>query len=234
MKWSKLGKIFNAGNLNSYLLSHASNPLPVHLYGDVFRIFYSGRNIDNKSSVSYVDIDILTQENFNYPSQPIFIFGEDDSFYSHGISIGNCYSQKNEKFILFMGWQIRDLKHWIGEIGRLEIVHSKELYLNPSHPYMKLDKEDPISLSYPYVLSHDGFYKMWYGSTLNWSSENGEMIHVIKYATSKDGERWNKHGLAIPFEIGVAQAFSKPSIKARGICFTMETIMVKQALDLLN
>ena len=53
---------------------------------------------------------------------------------------------------------------------------------------------------------------MWYGSTENWSSDNGEMVHVIKYATSEDGINWKKHGLAIPFEIGVAQAFSRPTV----------------------
>lgn len=53
---------------------------------------------------------------------------------------------------------------------------------------------------------------MWYGSTISWSSENGEMVHVIKYATSKDGEVWEKHGLAIPFQIGKAQAFSRPTV----------------------
>ena len=34
------------------------------------------------------------------------------------------------------------------------------------------------------------------------------MIHVIKYETSKDGEYWDKHGLAIPYELGVAEVFS--------------------------
>ncbi len=53
---------------------------------------------------------------------------------------------------------------------------------------------------------------MWYGSTLSWSSENGEMVHVIKYATSNDAVRWQKHGVAIPFSLGVAQAFSRPTV----------------------
>ena len=38
------------------------------------------------------------------------------------------------------------------------------------------------------------------------------MIHVLKYATSLDGETWIKHGVAVPYELGVAQAFSKPSV----------------------
>jgi len=69
-----------------------------------------------------------------------------------------------------------------------------------------------VSLSYSWVIQDNNVYKMWYGSTIDWKSKNGEMIHVIKYATSKDGEKWQKHGLAIPYELGVAQAFSRPTV----------------------
>ena len=59
MKWEKIGQIFTIKNNNEYLVSHASNPLPIPLQGNIFRIFYSGRNKDNKSSVGFVDIDII-------------------------------------------------------------------------------------------------------------------------------------------------------------------------------
>jgi len=42
------------------------------------------------------------------------------------------------------------------------------------------------------------------------------MLHVINGATSIDGDRWKRTGLALPFEIGRAQAFSRPSVLARG------------------
>ncbi len=38
------------------------------------------------------------------------------------------------------------------------------------------------------------------------------MVHVINYATSEDGNCCEPQGLAIPYEIGVAQAFSKPCV----------------------
>jgi hypothetical protein len=213
MKWKKLGQIFEVNNENYFLSSHASNPLPVYLKNDLFRIFLSARDINNKSSVSYVDIDIITHEVINVCNEPLIKYGDDDSFYSHGISIGNVYKGKNnEDFILFMGWNIEKGKHWRGDVGRLSLIDGKELKATSGLPFMGTDVEDPVSLSYPYVLFHEGIYKMWYGSTINWSSENGEMIHVIKYATSIDGESWAKHGIAIPYEIGVAQAFSRPSV----------------------
>ena len=211
--WIKKGQVYKVESKNSYLVSHASNPLAVNIVDSIFRIFFSGRDINNKSSISYVDIDILTEENIYVSAKPLITYGDDGSFYSHGISIGNRYKGKNnEDFILFMGWNIEEGKHWRGDIGRLNLLGSKQLKLTSKLPFLQSDNEDPVSLSYPYVIFHQGIYKMWYGSTISWSSENGEMIHVIKYATSKDGEIWDKHGIAIPYELGVAQAFSRPSV----------------------
>ena len=111
-----------------------------------------------------------------------------------------------------MGWQFPKDDHWKGEVGRILVTKNQKMELLPKTTFMAIDKEDKISLSYPFVIFHDGIYKMWYGSTIDWTSENGEMIHVIKYATSIDGENWIKWGVAIPFEIGIAQAFSRPSV----------------------
>ncbi len=58
---------------------------------------------------------------------------------------------------------------------------------------------------------------MWYGSTVSWAADNGEMIHVINHATSDDGDNWLKNGLSVPYEIGRAQAFSHPSVLRKSI-----------------
>lgn len=212
MKWIKQGLLYRLKPFGELLVSHAANPLPIHLHNDVFRIFFSGRDTINRSSVFYVDANIKTLE-VKSPAKLALQFGDKDSFYSHGISIGNMFkNSKEEDCILFMGWQLREGEHWKGDIGQIIISKQETLEVDPAVPFMKTDKEDPISLSYPFVLCEDKTYKMWYGSTLDWTSENGEMIHVIKYATSEDGISWKKHGVAIPWEIGVAQAFSKPSV----------------------
>jgi len=212
MKWKKLGKIFEFKSINNSLLTHASNPLAVYLKDDIFRVFFSARNKDNKSSVGFVDLDILTKEIKYTSNKTTFKYGREDSFYSHGVSIGNLYQMQNENYILFMGWQINSNEHWRGDIGRLLLEGGAKLSLRPDNVFIGCDVEDKISLSYPWVMFDEGIYKMWYGSTIDWSSSNTEMVHVIKYATSKNGETWDKHGLAIPFEIGVAQAFSKPTV----------------------
>ena len=213
MEWRKLGQIYHCKPIDEYLVSHASNPLAVHLQEDVYRIFFSGRDNDNKSSVGYVDINILKKEIINTCKEVVFSYGTEDSFYSHGISIGNMYNVKDTNYIQFMAWQIRNNGHWRGDIGRFKVSDDlQKLELNPIVPYIECDDEDKISLSYSWVMYDEGIYKMWYGSTIDWSSENGEMIHVIKYATSQDGENWQRHGIAIQYELGVAQAFSRPTV----------------------
>ena len=210
--WKKLGQIFQVDNSNPYLCSHAANPLAIHLENNIFRIFYSGRNKENKSSVGYVDINILAQEIIDYPKEPILVYGDANSFYSHGISIGNAFDIKDKTYILFMGWQYPKNEHWRGDVGRIELTNKKYMNITPSSIFMGVDEEDKMSLSYPFVIYHQGVNKMWYGSTITWEAGNNEMIHVIKYATSKDSINWEKHGIAIPYEVGVAQAFSKPSV----------------------
>jgi len=209
MNWEKLGQIYQVNNKNPYLLTHASNPLASHLKDDIFRIYYNGRDINNKSSVSYVDINIITHDIINDPKSPILTYGSENSFYSHGISIGNIWKQDGKSYIGFMGWQIRKNTHWRGDIGKFEIKGS---WAGKPTLLLKSNKEDPISLSYPYIMYEENIYKMWYGSTINWNSENGEMIHVLKYATSSEGNTWNTKGISLPYKLGEAQAFSRPTL----------------------
>ena len=203
--WNKLGMIYRVNNTHPSLLTHASNPLAMYLSEDVYRIFYSGRDSDNRSSVSYVDYDIVQREVVNDHKKPI-IEPREHTFYSHGITIGNYWEQDGDTYIGFMGWQQKKGQHWRGDIGKFNL-RNKEVAL-----LLGTSDEDQISLSYPHVENECGIYKMWYGSTIDWSSANGEMVHVIKYAESQDCKKWEHKGLAVPYRLGVAQAFSKPSV----------------------
>jgi hypothetical protein len=78
---------------------------------------------------------------------------------------------------------------------------------------MGIDAYDAVSLSYPWVHQvQSDLYQMWYGSTYTWNAGNGEMIHVINYAHSHDGHTWQRAGLAVPYALNVAQAFSRPTV----------------------
>jgi len=197
------------------LATHAANPLPVSMGGDTYRVFYSGRDAQNRSSVGFVDLDLARHALTYVHDRPVFEHGSAGSFYSDGVSIGNCYEAGSERYMLFMGWQNPPGAHWRGDIGRLVVGSDLSLRLDGDGPFMGVDREDPVSLSYPWVLPDAGGYRMWYGSTRTWDAGNGEMLHVINEAVSQDGNRWSRLGLAVPFELGRAQAFSRPSVIQR-------------------
>ena len=215
--WEKLGHLFDptAAAQHPKLASHAANPLALHLEGDVYRVFYSGRDALKRSSVGGVDIDLKTREIVGTHAAPFFTHGPAGSFYADGVSIGNCYSVGSETYMLFMAWQVSGHEHWRGEIGRLRLTAQMGLELANNTPFMALSTADPISLSYPWVRQvPQGGYEMWYGSTLRWDAGNGEMEHVLNHATSNDGQIWQTKGQQVPSLIGVAQAFSRPTVAA--------------------
>jgi hypothetical protein len=164
--------------------------------------------------VGAVDIDLVERKVVHEHSAPFFEHGPEGSFYADGVSIGNCYETPSGRYILFMGWQNPAGAHWRGEIGRLRVDDVLGLSLDGTGAFMSLDADDPVSLSYPWVLQSDrqADYIMWYGSTLTWDAGNGEMVHVIHRASSRDGNRWRKLGLALPYRVGMAQAFSRPTV----------------------
>lgn len=214
-KWRKLGLLYcpSENGRHPKLLTHVANPLPVQLEGDVYRVFFSGRDAYNRSSVGAVDIDIVKREVILEHHNPLFEHGPEGSFYSDGVSIGNCYVANGVRYMLFMGWQAPATDHWRGDVGRLVVNSDLTLGLDSNGAFMGVEAIDPISLSYPWVLDNpEGGYQMWYGSTKSWDAGNGEMLHVINYATSQDGHSWAREGLAVPYELGKAQAFSRPTV----------------------
>lgn len=214
-KWKKLGLLYRHSGYGkkSKLFSHAANPLPVLIKDDIYRIFFSSRDIDNRSSVGAVDVDIVKREVIKEYSEPFFEYGPKGSFYADGVSIGNCYQVDGKQYMLFMGWQTPEEGHWRGDIGRLIVKPDLTLEMAEDKPLMGVDDIDPVSLSYPWVMPcSSGGYHMWYGSTRTWDAGNNEMLHVINYAWSSDGYHWIKEGNVVPYEIGVAQAFSRPTV----------------------
>lgn len=213
MHWHKLGQLYTPAAVHPKLSTHAANPLALPLEGDVFRVLYSGRDAMNRSSVGFVDVDILRREVVRQGEQPVFEYGPAGSFYSHGVSIGSAYEAGGRRYILFMGWQCPPGEHWRGDIGRLILQPDLSLRLDGSGPFMSVDLVDRVSLSYPWVHQESvDHYNMWYGSTITWDGGNGEMVHVLNHATSVNGHQWHRGGLAVPYEAGIAQAFSRPTV----------------------
>jgi hypothetical protein len=76
------------------------------------------------------------------------------------------WEQNGKSFIGFMGWQIKGNNHWRGDIGKFEINNN---IANKPTLLLESNENDPISLSYPFIIKENKIYKMWYGSTIDWT-----------------------------------------------------------------
>lgn len=99
----------------------------------------------------------------------------------------------------------------------MRIDSKLHLSLDSIEPLLGLTEHDPVSLSYPFVLPDpEHGYRMWYGSTRSWDGGNGEMVHVLRQAISSDGTAWTRLDQDLPWALGTAQAFSRPSVISKG------------------
>lgn len=213
--WNKIGLIFdpNLSKKSDNLYSHAANPVAINLEQDLYRIFYSIRDLEGKSNISYFDFNIRNLATINaYEPEFALLHGKKGSIDESGIGLGCAIKDKRMTKIIYMAWQT-PLGHWKGDIAFANLLPTYDKLYRPSdNLILGVDSEDPISLSYPWIIFEDDVYHMWYGSTITWEYGNEEMLHVIKYAQSTDLKTWMKYGCCIPPTIGIAQAFSRPSV----------------------
>lgn len=215
MGWLKRGRIFDPNKYSRppHLSTHASNPVALHLDGGLFRVFYSGRDHSNRSSVGHFDFDFESMRLVDVCTVPDFASLKSSNYFSHGVSISAIQSTDEGNFLWFMGWHIPDGQHWQGELGRLRIASDLSLHLVDPEPAIGINPDDPISLSYPTFLKlEDGTWACWYGSTIAWDIGNGEMLHVIRRATSINGIFWKPEFDFLPWSMGTKQAFSRPHV----------------------
>ena len=133
-----------------------ANPLPVLSSGNLYRIFYIGRDEHKRSSVGAFDYDIERKIVVVDHQEPFFCAGPKSSFYEDGVSICNCYQAVGVTYMLFMGWQNLPNAHWRGDIGRLRVHGDLTLSLDQDKPFITAEEFNSISLSCPWVQRVEG------------------------------------------------------------------------------
>jgi hypothetical protein len=214
MKFANRGKFLDTNSLylDDKKLNYAANPLLVKISDKLIRLYFNSRDFENRSSIYSIDlcVDKIALKLDSIKLQ--HVFGRPESYFSHGISVGNYFQLNQKMYVSVMGWKINPGEHWIGRIGKIEIDSQGDLLNLEDSAWFDIDSLDPISLSYPAIYQHNQTVSMWYGSTVTWDAGNGEMLHILKEKKSTDNFLFTSTNSVIPYQIGTAQAFSRPSI----------------------
>ncbi len=223
-QWQKLGRIYCPSGDRPWARSHAANPTAEHLQDDFYRVYFSARDENNRSSIAYIVIDInRPQEILEEASEPVLRPGELGMFDDCGASIGCILGIGQKRFLYYMGWNLAVTVPWKNAIG-LAISESPDQPFKrySRFPIVPLDEEDPFTVSYPWVMYDENRYRMWYGSNLKWGADKNDMLHVIKYAESTDGINWQKTShIAIDSLSSEEYAICKPCVLKQNDSYLM-------------
>jgi hypothetical protein len=101
MKWTNRGQVFNPVDRGLWWAqTHGMLPSPQHLEGDLYRIYFSGRDESNRSRIGYLDMDILTGDTVVNP-EPVLSPGT--GFMRDGVSPTWYVPEQNALYV--MGWR---------------------------------------------------------------------------------------------------------------------------------
>jgi len=194
--------------------SHAANPVADSLGDGHFRVYFSCRDKDNRSSIGYIVIHINAPAKvLEISPSPVVSPGETGAFDDSGTSMGCIARDGNRKLLYYLGWNLGVTVPWRNSIGLLVSDDGKSFQRFSKAPVMDRNNEDPFTISYPFVMNESGRWRMWYGSNLKWGDRQQDMDHLLKYAESEDGIHWRPTGeISVEFRRPGEYAMSKPSV----------------------
>src|SRR5437868_14927828 len=118
MKWRKLGKIFQPSGELDWARSHAANPTPEHIEGNIFRIYVSSRDAKNRSSIGYVVVDLGADGRIiEVPREAVLRAGDLGMLDDCGASSGCIVRIGDSRYRYCTGWNLAVNVAWNDRTG---------------------------------------------------------------------------------------------------------------------
>jgi hypothetical protein len=201
------------------LATHAALPVAASLGGDLVRVFYSGRDIINRSSIGSLVLRLGESPRVEEVApEPVLTPGVVGAFDDAGCGMGCVVPDPAGDRIYYMGWNLGRSVPWRNAIGlAIGDLRTGRFERYSAGPVMDRDTVDPFTLSYPWVLRFGPMdWRMWYGTSTAWSAEISEMHHVIREARSEDGIHWRRDPRLILEPEGEEIAVVRPCVLSAG------------------
>ncbi len=224
MEWVKKGLIVNPADICSWIVSHAMLPTAEWRHDDVYRIYFSGRDHENRSLIGYVELDLnRPTEVLGFSEQPVLGLGELGCFDDNGVTPSWIVDHEGAKYLYYIGWNQ-------GSTVRMHLVAGLAMSDDGGESFRRvvrvpiLDRtdEEPYTLNTaPCVMKDSDRWRMWYVSGVEWVHRDLPRYN-IKYAESEDGIEWIRPGtVCIDFESPGENALARPCVLREDGIFRM-------------
>lgn len=219
--WVKKQNIFNVSGEFDWNKSHAQVPVVDVLDGKL-RIYYSTRDRNNRSNVSFIEVEKSNPAKIIYKhTKPLFDFGSLGTFDDSGIMPSSIINVGDKKFLYYVGWTTRGTVPYQNAVG-LAISEDGGITFKrlSDGPIISINQIEPYFSGTAFVIFDNDLYKMWYLSCIKWIKDglNIEPMYNIKYAESKNGIDWVQTGqVAIELNLDEGGLVSAAVLKQNGV-----------------
>lgn len=216
MHWRKLGLVFCANKQNMYMQKAGHAPVPMHLYDDIYRIFFGAYDDMGRSRIFSLEIDIMHPNKILYlKMDPLISIGDMGYYDDNGILPSYIVINNNNTYIYTIGFSVKNKIMFDAAIGLAISDDSGLTFSKLKGPVLDRSPYDPCFSTSPCVLYVNGVWHMWYVSGERWEMKNMQLCHFynIKHRTSRDGIYWNNDvTTSIDFANEFEYAIARPSV----------------------
>jgi hypothetical protein len=216
MKWEKLGLIYCPSGEMDWTQSHAAVPVAEHIEGDIFKVYFSSRDKNNRSSTGFVVIDINRPGKIiELSSTPVLVPGELGEFDDSGAMGAWIAKYNGVSYFYYIGWNLGVTVPFRNSIGLAVSTNGQTYSRISSGPIVDRTMSEPHFCASCCVIPDVDVWRMWYLSCTGWSIKNNFPVHSyhIKYAESENGVDWKRDGyVSINYSSHEEYAISRPSV----------------------
>ena len=227
MLWKKLGRIFTPPTNLGWMVGYAAVPVAYRLGGDRYRVYFSGRDAENRSQIGYFELALGDPtRTLKVSLQPVLSHGEPGRFDDSGVMGSSLLELPDGKLLLYyIGWNRGITVPFYNSIGLAESDDGGETFRRVSiGPVVPRDDLDPCFTAGPNVMIDGSLWRLWYLSCARWERTAGGLKHYynIRYAESEDGVCWRKHPAPVLDFTGPEEyALSQPRVLRDGGTYKM-------------
>ncbi len=213
--WQKRGLIYDGCGVKGF--SYASVPFGRLISENVIRIYFSSRDVFNRSFPFFLDYDLKINKIIYISPESLLNIGDSGCFDDSGI-MPTCLVALNNKelWMYYIGWNLGVTVPFRNSIGlAVSIDNGKSFTRLYNGPIIDRTKSEPHFNASACVIRENGIWKIWYLSCTKWVKSKIGFRHYyhIKYAESIDGINWDRQGIvAIDFRFANEYAISVPRV----------------------
>ena len=199
--------------------SHGALPYPLRTGSDrEVRVFFSGRDAQNRSSVGAVTLDLTTLAAVpgSLTQEPLLGPGPLGAFDDSGVTVACVVPRGDALFLYYTGWALGRTVPFYLAVGLAVSQDGGRTFERISTaPILDRHHEDPYLSASPTVLPERDSWRMWYVAGRNWEArpEGPRHYYHLRSARSDDGIVWRRDPeVALDFADESEYAIGRPHV----------------------